>query len=114
MGRPIQTFRFYVYLMRRLTVKGRMRPLPIVMIDPTPNENLGLPAIFNITEINALILQRTPEPFNKNIVHPPTLAIHGDSNLMLFKSVGKRQARILASLVGVEYLGYAIQGYGLL
>ena len=66
-------------------------------------------AIFKAIEINALIFQRTPEPFNKDIVHPtPPLAIHRDFNPLIFKDVGKRQACILTALIRVENIVRAV------
>ena len=61
-----------------------------------------------VREINTLIFQRTPEPFNKNCPSN-ALAIHRDFNRMIFKDVGKRQACILTSLIRVENIGDPIQ-----
>ena len=114
MGRPIQIFCFYIYFIGRLTVKGRMGSLPIVMSHPIPNKNLGLSAIFKIIEVNTFVFQRTPESLNKHVIHPTPLAIHGDFDLIIFKNIGKLKARKLTSLVCIKDVWNAIAIYGFL
>ena len=83
-------------------VQCGMRPVVIVIVHP--DTNLAL-RIFEVTEgvqINAFVLERAPEALDENVVHPLALAVHGDTDSLLFEHIGPGTAGELAALIGVE------------
>ena len=50
-------------------------------------------------EINTLIFQTSPEPFDENIVHPSSSSIHGNADLGVIEDIGEICGCELASLV---------------
>jgi hypothetical protein len=85
-----------------------MGPIGIVMSYPVPNKGLCVSSIFKIMKVDTLVLQGSPEPFNEDIVHPASLAIHGDFDPVVSEGIGKREAGELAPLVRVENLWFAV------
>src|SRR5829696_9671787 len=65
-------------------------------------------------EINLLVLDRSPESLNEDVVAPRASAVHADSNPSLEQHAGEVVAGELRALVGVEDLRPAILGQGLL
>ena len=45
-----------------------MRPLSVIEADPVVNDPFGLEAVGDFMEINGLLLQGTPEPFDEDVV----------------------------------------------
>ena len=64
-------------------------------------------------QINMLVLHRAPEPFNKDVVHPSSFAIHADRNVVRLQDTGELFTGELTPLVGVEDLGPAVFCNGL-
>src|SRR3954453_580677 len=65
-------------------------------------------------EIHLLVLDRSPEPLDEDVVAPGALAIHADGDAGLEEHVGEVGAGELRALVGVEDLGPAMPGERLL
>src|SRR5918999_1417915 len=55
-----------------------------------------------ILEIDLLILHTAPEPFHKDVIEDSPTSIHADENPTRQQRLGKRQARELGPLIGVE------------
>ena len=75
-----------------------------------------LPEISNAVvgvQIDMLVLHRAPEPFNKDVIHPSTLAVHADRNVVRLQDAGELFTGELTPLVGVEDLGPAVVCNGL-
>jgi len=51
---------------------------------------------------DALILHRTPQALNHDIIHPAAFAVHRDLYAGFSQRLGKRQTCKLATLIGVE------------
>src|SRR5438445_7962208 len=59
-------------------------------------------------EIDLLIFDALPEPFNEHVVTPASLAIHADLDTVFLEQSGELAAGELATLIGVEYLRPAV------
>ena len=59
-------------------------------------------------QINMLVLHRFPETFHKHIIPPGALAIHADSNIVVFQELSEGKAGELAALIGIHDLGLAV------
>ena len=55
-------------------------------------------------QVDALILQRAPQPFDEDVVEEPAPPVHRDSHPGLFQALRPSPRRKLAALIGVEYL----------
>ena len=60
--------------------KARVRALGVVIGDPPAKASPELRAGLEGMEIDALVLQGSPEAFDEYIVHPPASAIHADAD----------------------------------
>ncbi len=57
-------------------------------------------------QVDLFVLKRAPEPFDKAVVAPAAFAIHADADRMVEEDPGKRRARELGALIGVEDPGH--------
>ena len=64
-------------------------------------------------QVNMLVLYRSPEPFNEDVVHPSSFAVHTNFNVVGLQDAGELLAGELTPLVGVKDLGPAVLGNGL-
>ncbi len=55
-------------------------------------------------QVDMLALHRAPESFNKEVVHPPSLAIHADLDVVGIQDASELLAGELSALVGVKDL----------
>ena len=69
--------------------KARGRTLGVVIGDPAAEASPQIRAGLEGMEIDALILQRAPEPLDEDIVHPPAPAVHADADLGLAQHAGE-------------------------
>ena len=65
-------------------------------------------------QIDFLVLDRLPKPFDEDIVSPAALAVHADPDVAILEHLSKLGAGELAALVGIEDLGCAEAGKGFL
>ena len=63
-------------------------------------------------QVDFLVFDRPPQPFDKNIIAPRALAIHADRNLGVLQGREKGDGGELAALICVQNLGGAIPSQG--
>ncbi len=63
-----------------------------------------VPDLLPVTQIHLVIFDRTPQPFDKNIIKSPTTPIHTDRNPLREQFSRKRQTGKLTALIAVENL----------
>src|SRR5271166_3512030 len=91
-----------VSTVRRLPVKARMRALGVVEAEVATDRGAGLGDRVVGSEIHLLILHRAPDPLDKNVVAPCTLAIHANGDAVPDEDAGEVGAGELAALIGVD------------
>ncbi len=82
-----------------------MWALVIGEVDPRPDTCLCLGSGCPGMQVNTFILQGSPEPFDKDVVEEPTLAVHRDPGADPLQSVSPNEGRELAALVCIHDLG---------
>src|SRR5680860_1170214 len=73
----------------------------------------GGPGFWNIdisVQIDFLVFDRSPQPFNKDIVPPRSLAVHTDGDLGILQNLREGLAGKLRSLIGVEDVRLTVTG----
>lgn len=91
-----------------------MGPFHVIKIDVILYLVIQFQTIVRWFEINFLILEATPEPFNEDIVDRPPLAVHAELQVRMQGEVPpKIKTGKLAPLVSVQYLRCAMSRYSL-
>ena len=75
-----------------------VRSVPIAAADPAGQTSAPLRAGLERVEIQALVFQRSPQPFDEHIVHPAPAAVHADRDLGILEHGGKGKATELTAL----------------
>ena len=86
----------------------------VVEAHPVANPLSGLAAAREGMQIDALVFERAPQPFDENVVEEPATAIHRDRHAGLSQALRPRPRGELAALIGVEDLRRAATDEGLL
>ena len=89
-----------------------MRPLTVVEPDSVIDDPLGFETVIAFVQIDCLLLQRSPEPLDEDVVQIATAPIHRDFDIGLGQSRDPTCARVLAALIRIYDLGLAIFGDG--
>ncbi len=79
-----------------------------IQIPAKPGAGLGNTGIG--VQIYLLVFHRAPEPLDKHVVAPGSLAIHADRDLVPQQQPGEVAAGELAPLIGLEDLRFAVPG----
>ena len=87
-----------------------MRPIGIVVSDPTTDSGACLAAGLEGIQEHALVFQRPPQPLDEDVVHPAPAPIHRDADAGVFQRVGEGEAGELRALIGIEDVGPAEAG----
>ena len=87
-----------------------MGPLGFVEGHPLIDHPLGLEAVGEVVQVDRLVLHRSPETLDEDVVEPAPPAVHGDLHLRRPQSPGEGMAGELAALIGVEDLRLAVPG----
>lgn len=87
-----------------------MRTVDVIESDLFFNDTLCRKAVSQFFKIIRLLFERTPEPFNKDIVHAPATTIHGDGNVVVLEQFDKVDRREPTSLVGAHDVRFAVAG----
>lgn len=84
-----------------------MRAQSIVKTEPISDDPLCLKAVFHFGEVNSLLLQRSPEPLDENIIEKAATPVHGYFDFRLLQGFDPVRTRELTALVGIEDLRLA-------
>ena len=87
-----------------------MGALCVVEADPLADDPHRREPVGQIMQVDGLVFERAPEPFDKDVVHAAASPIHGDRDARVLEHAGKVEAGELASLVGVEDRRRAVFG----
>ncbi len=79
-----------------------MGPLGVVEVDPLADDAIGPEAVGQLVQIDRLVLERSPQPLDEDVVHAATPSVNGDGDTRVFEHAGEVEAGKLAALVGVE------------
>src|SRR5277367_6636601 len=91
-----------------------MRAPVIVEDHPVTDPPTSLPSAREGMQIDALVLQRTPQTLDEDVVEEPAASIHRDAYSGLFQPPRPCPRRELAALVGVEDLRSTMAGQRLI
>ena len=80
----------------------------IIIVDPAAYLLPGFPATTEGLQVNSFTFEAAPEAFNKHIVHPACLAIHGDTDTSILQLADPERTRELATLIRVEDIRLAV------
>ena len=103
-----------VHLVWRLAVKRPVRSGLVV------ERQVALQALVRCADgligvqIDLLVFDALPESFHKHVVPPTPFPVHADLDAVVFQEPRELQAGELAPLIGIEDLGRAIAGHGVL
>ena len=84
-----------------------MRTSSVVEGDPLGDSAFGLASVSIALEVDVLVLERSPQSLDEDVVPPSPAAVHRDADLGLSEHAGEVAAGELAALVGVEDLRLA-------
>ncbi len=82
-----------------------MRAAGVVVPHPGGHARAQLAAGFVSMQVNALVFQGAPKPFDEHIVHPPPAPIHADAYPRTLQHPGEARAGELAPLIGIHNSG---------
>src|ERR1700745_160919 len=103
-----------VGVVRRSSVKARMRALAVVEVQIPADRGARLADTVVSLEIDLFVFDRAPEPLDKDVVTPRALAVHADRDGGVEPQASEVGAGELTALVGVENLGPSMPGERLL
>src|SRR3954468_1850979 len=90
-----------------------MRSACVVEVEIPADRSTGLGDGAVSSEVDLLVLDRSPEPLDEDIVAPSALAVHADPDPITGQYPGEDFAGELATLIGIEDLRPAVAGQGL-
>jgi len=83
-------------------VQGLVATSAVVELEVVAESFPGLGAVLICFEVDLLIFDTAPKPFDEYVIHPRAPAVHADSNAVVVEHAGKCHAGELGALVGVE------------
>ena len=99
---------------RRAVFQRLVKAALVVEGDPFANSRPSFEPVGVAFQIDVLVLQRAPEAFDEDVVHPAAAAVHRDADAGFDQHAREGRSGELAALVGVEDLGPAVPGQRLL
>ena len=90
-----------------------MGPLGVVECHPVLDDPPGLEAVTDLLEIDRLLLQAAPQPFDEDIVEVTATPIHRDADPNFVQCRDPSSPGELAPLISIHDLGRAVFGDGL-
>jgi len=85
-----------------------VRPLAVVKLKPAHQTAAQLASAVKHMQVKIVVFDGPPQPFDNNIVHGPTPAVHAEGDTGRFKGVGKFGAGKLGALISVKDLRWPI------
>lgn len=78
-----------------------MRPVGVVVPDPAGKAGAAFRSCLECVQIDAFVFERSPQAFDKHIVHPAPASIHADADVRVLQRRRESKAGELAALVRV-------------
>ena len=75
-----------------------MRPRGVIEVEPLGNGPLGGEAIGELVQVDGLVLERTPEALDEDVVHATALPFHGGGDASALEGGGELKAGELSVL----------------
>ena len=91
-----------------------MGPVGVVEGHPVADDALRLEPVGQLFEVNGFLLQRSPQPFDEDVVHAATAPVHRDAHTGFGQCRDPATSGELRALIRVHDLGRAEAGDGLL
>src|SRR4249919_541141 len=91
-----------------------MRSAAVVEAEILADRGAGLGDRVVSSQVDLLVLDRSPEPLDEDVVAPGTLAVHADRDPVPGQHTDEHLAGELAALIGVEDLRPAVAAQSLL
>jgi len=91
-----------------------MRAMVVIIGEPSAQAGTQFRSGLEGVQIDAFVLHRPPEPFDEDIVHPASPAVHADLDLGCAQHPDEGVAGELAALIGIEDIGLTKTGQRLL
>ena len=93
-----------VHLIRGQVVKGLVKAVPVVELEPLPEALAQVGAVGKGSEVEIVVLERPPQPLDEDVVLNAPATVHADGDAVVLEQVREDLAGELRSLVGVEDL----------
>ena len=90
-----------------------MRALRVVEPDPVFDDRVWLGSRRDFVQIDGLLFERPPQPFDEDVVEIAAPPVHRDFDVSLGQGRDPGRARVLAALIRIHDLGLAVFGDGL-
>jgi len=72
-----------------LSVKGGMRSLFVIEMEPVLERTSRLAAGFKLSQVEAFPFHRAPQAFDEDVVHPAPFAVHGNGHSGVFEGLSE-------------------------
>ena len=95
-------------IFRGIRTERRMGPRAVVEAQISADGGASLGDAGIGAQIDFLVLDRSPEPLDEDVVAPGALAVHADGNLGILQHLGEVDAGELRSLIRIEDLRLAM------
>jgi hypothetical protein len=99
-----------VGLIGGVSFQAGVGPDCVVELDVPSQAGSGLLHRLICVEVDLLVLDRSPDALDEDIVAPTAFTVHADGDVVFLQQPGEDIAGELAALVGVEYLRPAVFG----
>ena len=102
------------YGVGRPSAKGAVTPLSVEVIEVVGDRRSGFCHALVGAQVDLLVLQAPPQPFDEHVVEPAALDVHRDRHVVLLENAREGLRGELGSLIGIEDLRCPIHGNRLL
>jgi hypothetical protein len=81
------------------------------MADPLPQTGMQCKARFERMQVDAFAFQRTPQPFDEDVVHPSAPPVHADPHVRIRQHLSERQAGELTALDALLFVNKQLRAH---
>src|SRR5271169_3997764 len=91
-----------------------MRASTIIKVQIAAERSAGFTDAVVSPQIDFLVFDAAPQPFDEHVVPPSAFAVHADRNAVVGKHAGEGPAGELRALVRIEDVRFAVTSQGIL
>jgi len=86
-----------------------MEPFGVVSVEVNTQATVSVKHRWIFHDVDVVVFDRPPQPFDKNIVKDQSSSVHADFDLVLEQHLDERHRRKLDALVAVENIRTSIR-----